>query len=202
MSRTTSAQAALEAIRRSRVIGIVRARSSAEALDDARALRGAGVSAIEISLVTPDAVDVIARLAEEGFCIGVGTALRTEEVDAAARAGAAFVVSPNLDERVVAATLGHGLASLPGVGTVSEATRARELGADLVKLFPAVTFGPEGVKAILASLPDLQLAPTGGLSVSDVPCYLEAGAAAVGMGSGLVRAARENPEAVRRLVTN
>jgi 2-dehydro-3-deoxyphosphogluconate aldolase/(4S)-4-hydroxy-2-oxoglutarate aldolase len=193
---------ALGVIERTRIIGIVRAASPAAALADAEALAVAGVEAIEVSLVTPDALDVIAALARSGRVVGVGTALTEAHVTDAAEAGAQFVVSPNIDERVIRATVARGLASIPGAGTVSEALRAREWGADLVKLFPATVFGPKGVAAILASLPELPLAPTGGVGIGDIRAFLDAGARAVGMGQALVRAAHDDPEGVRAIVTN
>lgn len=194
------ARVVLDVIASTRIVGIVRAASAADAVADAEALIAAGVTVVEVSLVTPDALEAIAALAASGAIVGVGTALRPEEVDRAADAGARFVVSPNLDERVIDATTARGLASIPGAGTVSEAIRARRAGADLVKLFPATIFGPSGVAAILASLPDLPLVPTGGVAVDDIHPYLRAGARAVGMGGALVRAAREQADVLRRTV--
>lgn len=192
----------VDVILATRIIGIVRAGSPEDAVADARALAAAGVAAIEVSLVTPDAVAAISELARSGMLVGVGTALEPADVEAAADAGARFVVSPNLDERVMQRSVAMDLASVPGAGTVSEAVRARRAGAHLVKLFPATVFGPRGVAAVLASLPDLPLVPTGGVGLADIRPYLESGARAVGMGAALVRAAREDPGALDGIVAD
>lgn len=192
----------VDVILATRIIGIVRARSAEDAVADARALAAAGIAAIEVSLVTPDAVAAISELARSGMLVGVGTALEPDDVEAAADAGARFVVSPNLDDRVIQRSVAMDLASIPGAGTVSEAVRARRAGADLVKLFPATVFGPRGVAAVLASLPELPLVPTGGIGPGDIGSYLGSGARAVGMGAALVRAAREDPDALRGVVAN
>src|SRR5271155_678878 len=123
-----------------RVIAIVRAAAAEDARRAVTALLRAGLRAVEVSLITPGALDVIREVAgagHPGAHIGVGTVLRAHEVEQAARAGAVFVVSPTLDAEVVSATSALGLLSIPGVLTPSEAVLAMHLGADLVKLFPA-----------------------------------------------------------------
>ncbi|TQK17667.1 2-dehydro-3-deoxyphosphogluconate aldolase/(4S)-4-hydroxy-2-oxoglutarate aldolase [Microbacterium sp. SLBN-154] len=192
----------LSLIERTRVIGIIRADAPDKALRDARRLLGAGIEAIEISLVTPGALAVIDELTADGVAVGVGTALHPRQVAAAADAGARFVVSPDLNTEVIRATLERGLVSVPGAGSVTEALAARRAGAHLVKLFPATTFGPHGVRGVLASVPSLPLAPTGGVTMLAAQHYLRAGAVAVGMGSALVEAAESDPEAIRNLVTH
>ena len=101
--------------------------------------------------------------------IGVGTVLRAREVTAAATAGAEFIVSPTFDSEVVGATLALGLLSVPGVATPSEAVRAKLLGADFQKLFPASAWSPAVMSDVLAALPDLGFIPTGGVSLDDAP---------------------------------
>jgi 2-dehydro-3-deoxyphosphogluconate aldolase/(4S)-4-hydroxy-2-oxoglutarate aldolase len=173
-----------------RVIAIVRTASADSAHGAATALLGAGLRAVEVSLVTPGALDVVRDLG--GTCrtdahIGVGTVLRAREVTAAARAGAEFIVSPTFDSEVVGATLALGLLSVPGVATPSEAVRAKFFGADFQKLFPASAWSPAVMSDVLAALPDLGFIPTGGVSLDDAPSWVRAGAVAVGLGSALTR---------------
>ncbi len=194
---------ALDAIRASGVLAIVRSPDEQSARADVTALLECGVVTLEVSLVTPGALRIIADLAENrALTVGVGTVMTTSEVIAAAAAGASFVVSPSLDDEVVSATRDAGMVSMPGAGTVTEFVRATALGAHAVKVFPATVFGPTGIRATLAALPHLSLFPTGGVTLAQVDDYLAAGAAAVGMGSELVRAAKADPDEVSSRLAN
>ena len=185
----------VDLIRRAGVLAIVRAADERMARVAGESLLACGVTVLEVSLVTPGALSVIAELAERpGVTVGVGTVMTTGEVEAAAAAGATFVVSPTVDGDVVRATLALGLASIPGAGSVTEFAHATTLGAHLVKVFPATVFGPVGIRATLAALPHLRLLPTGGVTIAQVDDYLGAGAVAVGMGSELVRTATKAPD--------
>lgn len=192
------------AISDQRVIAIVRASTAGDAHRSAVALLRAGLRAVEVSLVTPGAFDVINELVETGYPgahIGVGTVLHTNDVAEAASAGAEFVVSPNLDAEVVSATKALGLLSLPGVLTPSEAVLARSLGADYVKLFPASAWSPGVMGDVLAALSGLAFVPTGGISLHEAPNWIGAGARAVGIGGALTRGAPGDvPARVRALL--
>ncbi|MEP6851973.1 MAG: bifunctional 4-hydroxy-2-oxoglutarate aldolase/2-dehydro-3-deoxy-phosphogluconate aldolase [bacterium] len=182
----------LHAVTAQRLIAIVRAGSAGDALEIGSRLLAAGVRAVEVSLVTPDALDVIRALvglAPSGAYIGVGTALTAHDVQRADAAGARFVVSPGLSADVVRATREQNLISVPGAATVTEALTARDLGAHLVKIFPASTWSPGAVRDVLASLPGLPLVPTGGISLDSAPEWIAAGASAVGLGGALTKAA-------------
>lgn len=182
---------ALDDVRRSRVIGIIRARSAEAARADAEALVAAGADVVEVSLVTPGALDVIAQLAELPLVtVGVGTVMNQREVRDARAAGSAFVVSPTLSAEVIGLTRDLGMASFPGAATPTEMVAAVTAGASAVKVFPASVYGPGGIANVLASLPSLQLVPTGGVAVSEMSDYIRRGAVAVGIGAGLVAAAR------------
>jgi 2-dehydro-3-deoxyphosphogluconate aldolase / (4S)-4-hydroxy-2-oxoglutarate aldolase len=173
-----------------RLVAIIRTASWPEAEARALALLGAGVRAVEIALTTPGAfraVEAVVAAAPPGSVVGVGTVIDTAAAAEAARCGARFVVSPNFDEDVVRTAHRHGLAALPGCATPTEALAALEAGADLVKLFPAVTWTPRSIGAVLEALPQLPLVPTGGVGIDDAPDWIAAGAVAVGMGGGLSR---------------
>jgi 2-dehydro-3-deoxyphosphogluconate aldolase/(4S)-4-hydroxy-2-oxoglutarate aldolase len=155
-----------------------------------------GVSCLEVTMNTPGALDVVRRLAVQAgpdVEIGVGTVRRAADVDAAAEAGASFVVAPNTDESVGRRAAARGLGWFPGAFTPTEIARAWDLGATAVKVFPAGSAGgPRYLAEVRAPLDDILLVPTGGVAVSDIPAYLQAGAVAVGMGGPLVGGALRN----------
>ncbi len=185
------------AIRSQRVIAIVRSASSDEALAAAQSLLQAGLLAVEVSLVTPEALAVISHLvqtAPPGAYIGAGTVLSAEQVLAAQQMGAQFIVAPTVDPDVIDSAVSEGLLVVPGASTPTEATKARSLGADLVKLFPASAWTPAVMGDVLAALPDIDFVPTGGVTLADAPNWVAAGAVAVGLGSALTRG---DAEAVR-----
>jgi 2-dehydro-3-deoxyphosphogluconate aldolase/(4S)-4-hydroxy-2-oxoglutarate aldolase len=178
------------AIRDQRVIGIVRTSTAEEAHAAAAALLHAGLRVVEVSLVTPGALEVIrslAGVATPGSHIGVGTVLRPDQVAAAVRSGAEFVVSPVLDADVVAAARAEDLVVIPGAATPSEAVQARRVGADMVKVFPASAWTPGVLRDVLSALPDIPFVPTGGVTLENAPEWIGAGAVAVGLGSALTR---------------
>lgn len=181
----------LQAIGQQKVIGIVRARTTEQAHASGAALLQAGLRVVEISLVSPGALEVIADLARaappDAF-VGVGTAMSAQDVHAAAAAGASFVVSPTMDPDVVRASTELELASIPGAATPTEAITALRAGADLVKIFPASAWSPAVMRDVLASLPQVPFAPTGGISLDACREWIDAGAVAVGLGSALTQA--------------
>jgi 2-dehydro-3-deoxyphosphogluconate aldolase/(4S)-4-hydroxy-2-oxoglutarate aldolase len=188
------------AVAQQRVVGIVRAGDPDTALTRARALVDAGLRVVEVSLTTPGALDVIGTLtgdAAPDVVVGAGTVLDPAGVRLAVLAGARFVVSPALATDVVAAAHRLGAAAVPGAGTASEVVGALEAGADLVKLFPASTWGPDALADLRQALPQAPLVPTGGVRAEDAAGYVRAGAVAVGMGSALVEG---GPDAARQRV--
>lgn len=174
------------AILESGVVGIVRAEGAKVAFAQASALLTAGLQVVEISLVTPQALEAIsaARGLGTGY-VGAGTVLDESSAQAAISAGAQFIVAPTLNKHVVRYALRHGVTVLPGVATPTEALRAIELGADFAKLFPASAWGPGAIRDMLVALPQIPLVPTGGIGLDDVPAYISAGSVAVGLGSAL-----------------
>lgn len=194
----------IETIGRGRIIAILRGDFKSREVEIVAALLEAGVTAVEMTLNSPGAIEGIARLVKQfgsRAAIGAGTVLRIEEVQKVADVGAAFVVSPNRNIRVIGATKSKGLVSIPGCFTPSEAVEAVEAGADAVKLFPALALGPSGVKAIRGPLPDIRLVPTGGVDPDAARRYFAAGAWAVGVGSELVNADALSPGGIDSLRT-
>ncbi len=168
------------------LIAIVRFHEGGDLAGTVAALTEGGVGLVEITLDTPGALDAIRTASEAGLSVGAGTVLTVDEVRASADAGARFVVSPGLVPEVVAAALEAGLEALPGVLTPTELLQALAAGARAVKLFPASPGGPALVRALRGPFPNVPLVPTGGVRVSQIASYLEAGATAVALGSELV----------------
>jgi len=171
-----------------RLIAIIRTSSAALAIAAGRALFAAGLSAVEVALTTPGALDAIGVLAgewPEGGWVGAGTVLDVAMASDAGAAGAAFLVAPNLNPAVIARGHAGGLAVIPGVLTPTEMIHAHQAGADLIKVFPATAWTPSALKDVLAPLPHLALVPTGGIRIDRAADWINAGAVAVGVGREL-----------------
>ena len=148
----------------------------------------AGLTTIEITLTNPGALAIIEKLAQRnGVQVGVGTVVDSKDVVRAKNAGAQFIVSPNTDEDVIGETKRAGMISLPGVATPSEVAAAKKYGADILKLFPASTFGPAHLKALRDPFPGNLWCPTGGISAESVSEWFAAGANLVGVGGPLIK---------------
>jgi 2-dehydro-3-deoxyphosphogalactonate aldolase len=151
----------------------------------------AGFQAIEIPLNSPDpfrSIEKAVRLAPAHCLIGAGTVLAPDEVDALAAAGGRLVVSPNVDARVIARAAAHGMITMPGVFTATEALLAMGAGASGLKFFPASVLGARGIAAIRAILPGgVEISAVGGISEADFVAYAEAGIRGFGLGASLYR---------------
>jgi len=181
-----------------RIIAILRRLPRARAVEVARALADAGVRAIELTIDSPDALEVIAEIAAiDGVLAGAGTVLTIGDAENAIEAGASFLITPVVDTAVIGWAAERGIPIMPGAMTPTEASSAWSAGAAAVKLFPAGSLGPEFVRAIRAPLPHIPLIPTGGVGAADVGPYLDAGAVAVALGSELA-AGGDAAEASRR----
>jgi len=152
------------------------------------AVRG-GFRVVEFTLTTPGALDRIAEFAKRpGLVVGAGTVMTADDAREAVARGARFLVSPVVDEAVIAAARRLDVAALPGACTPTEMLRAHRAGAPLVKLFPAPADGPTYVRQIVGPMPFLKIVPTAGVSEKNAAAYLRAGAFAVGFVSSLFRA--------------
>ncbi|KIC43784.1 keto-deoxy-phosphogluconate aldolase [Ruegeria sp. ANG-S4] len=140
----------------------------------AQALVAGGLPALEVTLRTPAALDVIRAMSEvPGGVVGAGTLITPEDVRAAKEAGAQFGVSPGATDTLIAACEAEGLPLLPGAATATEAMALLEKGYDMLKFFPAeASGGAPSLKAIGAPLPQISFCPTGGVSPSNARDYL------------------------------
>lgn len=171
---------------RHRVVAIIRARDAETAVAVGRALVGAGVALVEVSLTTPGATEAIAELTGTPGCLaGAGTVVTPADAEAVADAGARFVVTPAVTDAIDAAAA-LGLPVLGGAQTASEALAALGRGATAVKLFPAAVGGPAFLKALRDPFPTIPFVPVGGVDLGAARSYLRAGAVAVGVGGPLV----------------
>lgn len=151
------------------------------------ALYAGGITVVELTLNSADALPQIAKLAaryENRMLIGAGTVLDLSDVKGAADAGARFIISPGFDEEVVKFTLQKNLVSIPGAYTPTEIMRAYKAGADIVKIFPVNN--AEYVKSVAAPLNKVRMMPTGGINTFNIQEFNSAGAVAFGIGSALV----------------
>jgi 2-dehydro-3-deoxyphosphogluconate aldolase/(4S)-4-hydroxy-2-oxoglutarate aldolase len=165
-------------------------------------LADGGVTAAEVTLTVPNALDVLkaAKLAMgDRVVLGVGTVLDPESAWAAIDAGAAFVVAPTLDLDVVRICRQRDTVVMPGAFTPTEIFAAWRAGADVVKVFPADAVGPGFFKAMRGPLPQIKLMPTGGVDLANAAAYLTAGAACLGVGGQLVDPALVKDKALDRI---
>ncbi|QMU76495.1 bifunctional 4-hydroxy-2-oxoglutarate aldolase/2-dehydro-3-deoxy-phosphogluconate aldolase [Streptacidiphilus sp. PB12-B1b] len=174
-----------------RVLAIVRADGPERALACIRTLVDAGITALEVSLTTPGALEAVARARARypaSVLIGAGTVLTAAQAEAAAAAQAGFVVTPAITPGA-RRSVGLGLPLLCGALTPTEVVTALEAGALAVKVFPASVHGPGYLRELLAPLPDAPLIAVGGVDAVTAPQYLAAGARAVAVGSPLLGSA-------------
>ena len=151
-------------------------------------LSQAGVGAVEITLNTSDALELLSRASREygeQLLIGAGTVMTAGQAWAAVEAGARFIVSPNLDPEVIQAARLAGAASIPGALSPTEIYAAHCHGADMIKVFPAATMGPGYFRELMGPFGDLRLVATGGVTAENAAAFLRAGACAIGVGSAL-----------------
>ena len=168
---------------------VIRAKSSDHLMQVAEAIKQGGIDVIEVTMTTPNALQVIEEAAEkygDEVLIGVGTVLDAETCRMAILSGAEFVVGPCLDRDMIEMAHRYDKPILPGAFTPSEIKQAWDWGADMVKVFPADVGGPGYFKAVLGPLPQIRLVPTGGVDIDTTPAFLRAGAVALCAGGALV----------------
>ena len=172
-----------------KIVAIVRLDDYTRAVEVAQALSQGGINVVEFTLTGKGAIEAVSAVREalgDAVCVGVGSVLKPEQVQAAVDAGAQFVVTPAVRQQVIAACVNRDTLVMAGGFTPTELLDAHEAGAELVKLFPAQQGGVRYLKDILAPLPFLKVVPTGGVSSENARDYLGAGAVAVGIGGQLV----------------
>lgn len=180
------------------VVAVLRGETPEQAVEMAEQAIAGGIKIIEVTMTVPFALEAIETLAKKYdpdpnapnyAVIGVGTVLDAETARAAILSGAEFVVSPAFHEETVRMCNRYRVPIFPGAMTIAEIQAALEAGVDIVKLFPGNLFSPEMIKAIKGPLPQVDIMPTGGVSLDNLAGWIKAGAVAVGIGSDLTREA-------------
>jgi 2-dehydro-3-deoxyphosphogluconate aldolase/(4S)-4-hydroxy-2-oxoglutarate aldolase len=172
-----------------KVIAVIRMSDTEKLIKVVEAVQKGGIRVIEITMTTPGALDMIKTLSEHrapGVVIGAGTVLDPETAESVIRAGAEFVVSPVLNKKVIKLCNGYEKLVAPGALTPTEILKAWQKGADIVKIFPATSFGPRYFKDIKGPLPQVRLMPTGGVDLDNAAEFIRNGACCVGIGTALL----------------
>jgi Entner-Doudoroff aldolase len=187
-------------LERTRVLAILRGPTAAETVRWCERAWSLGVTLVEVPIRADGDLDLLAAAVDAGrrtgHPVGAGTVVSAELARQVAELGAAFTVAPGLDEEVAAASTDLGLAHLPGVATATEIQRALRLGLPWQKAFPASVLGPAWFTAQREPFRTVKFVATGGVSTENAASFLQAGAAAVSLGSAF---AHSPDEAIRAL---
>ena len=188
-------EAVIQTVLDTKLVAIVRGVYGQDCLNLAKALYAGGIRALEVTfdqsgvaaqLQTADTISLLCRELGDKMFFGAGTVTTVELVKLAKDAGAVFIVSPDTNSQVIAATVEAGMVSMPGALTPTEILQAHRAGADFVKLFPANSQGVDYLKAIVAPINHVRLLAVGGINEKNVGDYLKAGAVGAGVGGNLV----------------
>lgn len=177
------------------VVAVVRADTAEEAIKISDACVQGGILGIEITFTIKGAEQILKELSSiyanhQQVVLGAGTVLDTATARIAILAGAQFIVSPSFDKETAKLCNLYQVPYMPGCMTITEMKHALEYGADIIKLFPGNAFGPDFVKSVKAPLPQVNIMPTGGVSLDNVDQWIRNGCVAVGVGGNLVAPAK------------
>ncbi|RAV04149.1 bifunctional 4-hydroxy-2-oxoglutarate aldolase/2-dehydro-3-deoxy-phosphogluconate aldolase [Paenibacillus sp. YN15] len=178
-----------EEISRHFLVAIIRgAEDEKEALAAIKAMYDGGIRVLELTASTPGVMSLLERARAampSDLIIGIGTVLDPETARSALLAGAQFILCPIMRAETITLAKRYGAVVIPGAMTPTEILKAYELGADMVKVFPAGPLGPQYIRDIHGPLPQIPLMPTGGVNLENIADYVRAGAAAAGLGNAL-----------------
>jgi len=183
----------IETLKQSRIIVVTRGLTDEQLIPYCQALIEGGIHMVELPFApldpekhikTPRQIRLIREHFGDQLLVGAGTVLSPEDVDAAADAGAAYVLAPSFDERVVRRAKERGICAFPGVMTPTEAQNAHPCGADMVKIFPTGILGVEYLKALRVPLPHIGMIAMGGVTARNLAEFLQ-NCEAVGVGGGI-----------------
>jgi len=179
----------ISAIKKYKICAIIRGAEAEKAVKIAQSLFDGGIKLIEVTFNTDKAIEMIEaikRTMGDKMYVGAGTVLDQETAILAINAGAEFILSPSISEGMIKVCNRYGKVAIPGVMTPSEAVRAMELGADILKLFPAGELGPEYLKSIRSPLNHIEFIAVGGINLENAKSFMKSGAIGLGIGSSLV----------------
>lgn len=182
------------------LVAVVRGKSKADAIAAVEHMIDGGIYNIEITFTTPQAEEVIQHLSQyvidENVVIGAGTVLDSTTARLAILNGAEYVVSRHFDPEIAKMCNRYAVPYLPGCGSVTEIVQAMETGVDLVKLFPGDLLGANFIKNVHGPIPQIELMPSGGVSLDNLEDWYRKGAFAVGIGSALMKNAKDGNDSV------
>lgn len=177
------------------VVAVIREENLEKAIEVSKACIDGGIPAVEVTYTVPNATEVISHLKmsipAEKLIVGAGSVLDSETARIAILAGAEYIVSPAFDIDTAKLCNRYQVPYMPGCMTITEMVTAMEAGCDIIKMFPGSAFGPSFVKAVKAPLPQINIMPTGGVSLENVDEWFKNGVIAVGAGGQLTSGSYE-----------
>jgi 2-dehydro-3-deoxyphosphogluconate aldolase/(4S)-4-hydroxy-2-oxoglutarate aldolase len=177
------------------IVAIIRGISSEKIVPTVQALTDGGIKCVEVTFnandkeISKDTLKSIAMIKDtfgDDVSVGAGTVLTTENVKDAAKAGAEYIISPNTSRDVIYETKSLGLVSIPGAVTPTEIIDAYDMGADIIKLFPAASLGLDYIKAIIGPINHIPLTAVGGINALNAKEFIKIGCVGVSVGGNLV----------------
>ncbi|SCS36187.1 2-dehydro-3-deoxyphosphooctonate aldolase [Staphylococcus caeli] len=174
------------------LVAVVRGHSQEDALQKSKQIIEGGILNIEVTFTTPQAEEVIKTLNtqnHENVLVGAGTVMDAITARIAIMNGARYIVSPHFDESIAEMCNLYAIPYLPGCGSVTEITQAMKRGVDVVKLFPGDLLGADFIKNVHGPIPQVEMMPSGGVSIDNMQDWYDKGAFAIGIGSALTRGA-------------
>ena len=185
----------IQKIKKEKIISVIRGDNQEQIEKMINAIVEGGINLIEITMTVPNAINIIEKLVKKykntEVIIGAGTVFDIETAKMVINAGAKFVVSPILDVELIKMCNEYNVLVIPGIATPTEAYAAMKYGAEILKLFPSNVYGPEFIKALKGPFPNIQIMPTGGISLENIDKWIESGAIAVGEGGELTKSAKQ-----------
>lgn len=179
----------LDTIFSTKVIAVIRMQESGKITKVIEALIRGGIRCLEITFTVPNALSILKEVSQNippRFIVGAGTVLDSETARMAILAGAQFIVAPNTNQEVIKICKRYSKVIIPGAFTPTEILNTWESGADIVKVFPANFFGPDYFEDMKGPYPDINLMPTGRVTIANAVDYIKAGACAVSVGGDLI----------------
>lgn len=178
----------MKTIQQEQHIAVMRTDDAKSFLDIAQTIIDKGLNVIEVTLTTPNGIDIIGELSKrEDALIGAGTVLDSVSARNAILNGAKFIVSPSFDKETAKMANLYDVPYIPGCMTVKEMVESLRYGCKVLKLFPATQFSPKSIKDFKGPLPQIEIVPTGGVGKDNHQEWLDAGSFAVGIGSEITK---------------
>lgn len=180
----------IEKLKENYIFAVIRGDSEEDAYKISKAAINGGIKNIEVTFSTPNAAKVMKDLIEEyaddeTVVVGAGTVMTIEQAQDSYDVGAQFLVSPHFSEEIADFANKHKIHYMPGCATVTEIVRAMNAGCEIIKVFPGGQLGPSFIKNVHGPIPEVNLMPSGGVSLENIAEWKNSGAVAVGIGSAL-----------------